>query len=1440
MLSVVKSFLFHRRTRASELWREDAAFIAASGLFDPAYYLSENPDVAASGIDALEHYLRFGEAELRQPSASFDTRYYVESNPDVLASGMSPLRHFCEFGVSEGRLPLPPQGDVPAPTAPSAATGEDVARSSIERSGLFDARFYIAKYPHVAESGLDPLDHYLRVGAAAGFDPSARFSTEYYLSENSDVAHAGVNPLAHFCRHGWKELRDPSPDFDMGIYWALHLIGTVDAEGDPLSHYRDAGGRLGLEVFPVAAPSKELSQRLLERCQWALAQGVASELVARRLAKILTRLRKWPLVEKAWRIVLGFNWREPKAHARLAEAFERQGRWWQAAESLAIATNLDSRHPEWYFRLGEAQEKMKRYALAVDAYRAAIGEGSRNPLWHYRLGYALEQAGEVDASRSSYEQAMQLDRKHSAGRLGEGVFHQLREYWPEARDAYEAWARRVPTDPEIWYRLGLANDRCFEWEAACAAYEKAVALKPDAAYWHYRLGYVLERQRNWLAAAEAYEAAIILSSKPVPYWHYRRGYVLTAAGEFKAASEAFLGGMPDGLKFELLPAGHRKRISNPKFAESLLAEDRTDARRYVLLARQYEYAERWVDAADAYSGAVLRESTHDPSLYWLLGHALSRLGSYQRACQAFTETVILRRPLGIDSRRYSMDPHQKMLMAYSEYRDCLPVRKGTILYESFAGLSISDNPLAVFERMLEGEGVNWMHVWVVSEDTPIPEWLRTLPNVALAVRGSDLYLRYLATASHLVNNSTFPSWFIRRPEQRYLNTWHGTPLKTLMKDIRGSFMERTNSARNLLQCTHLISPNQHTSDVLLRGGDVASIFSGHIAETGYPRIDRMINATEGSRNRLRQRLGLTSDLPVVLYAPTWRGRFGSGDIEVERVISDLERMSEVDCQILFRGHYTVAAKLDSLALPVKVVPQSIESCDVLSITDVLVTDYSSIFFDFLPRGRPIVYYAYDLSEYAEHRGLYLDMAELPGILCTDPLRISGVIKEAISQIGGVAEEYARAAEKFCPYEDGRAAQRVVDFFLRDDTEHMVGRYRDERTSVLMYAGAFPPQGITTSALNLLGIIDTTQDVVTVVVDPGAVASAPERLERFGMMPSETRVVGRTGALVDSAEERWVRGIMNRRHSLPNERMRDVYLRSCRREFERAFGSARFDAIIDFDGYSIFWASLLGVGGSSETRKVMYMHSDMYAEYTLKFPSLQGLFSMFSLYDCFVAVSERLRDVNRASLVQHFGLDANKFMFCENAIDIESVQVKALAPLDQDVVGFVRGRTAFLALGRLSPEKDHAKLLRAFASVISSDESAVLLIVGDGPIRQDIEQLILQLNLQDSVFMAGARLDPFPILAACDCLVMSSNHEGQPMVILEAMALGVPVVATDIEGNRGILSPNGYGLLVENSESGLAEGMLAFLHGDVPKGRFDSEAYQRRVLGSFQRVLARPQ
>lgn len=1434
------------RIRVTKSWQEDADLISRSGMFDPEYYLAANPDVAGSGMDPLEHYVRFGEAEFRNPSASFDTRYYLEANQDVLASGMSPLRHFCEFGRHEGRLATRPHdgvsadhgGDVVLRTDESTATVDvGPSRRILLKSGLFDPDFYLANNPKVARSGIDPAQHYLDTGAGALRDPSEDFSTEYYLSVNRDVAVSGMNPLLHFCRHGWKELRDPSPRFDMGRYWAQHLAGTVEADANPLTHYAAVGKGLSLAVAEVGEIPPSEASDIAERCRRILDEGVVSELSALRLAILLTRLRRWSLVEKALRQALAFNWNVAKTHSRLAEAFERQGKWWQATESLSVATVLDPRHPEWFFRLGDMQEKMDRFTNAASSYRQAIDGNASNPLWHYRLGYVLERAGDLDGSRESYSQAALLDRKLRADRYGEGVFHQHREYWPEAAEAYSARVKQNPCDAELWYRLGFAHDRCFEWESARDAYEVSVSLRPMAAYWHYRLGFVLERMHEWNAAADAYEAAIATSVKYVSYWHYRRGYVLAKAGRYEEACQAYAGANQNKAVMQVLPEAYRRRISKPEFMHALLKQGMPDAQLYYLLGKQYEYVGAWDKAAAAYSDAAHRMNDHSPELYFHLGGALWQAGRFKEACEAFTETVVLRRPLGVDSRRYTRNEHQKKLMAYNEYRECLPVRQRTILYESYAGLSISDNPFALFEYLVTTPGYDeWTHAWVVAEEAQVPARLRSMPNVILVRRDSDLYLRYLATASHLVNNSTFPSWFIRREEQRYLNTWHGTPLKTLMKDIKGTFMERTNTARNLLHCTHLISPNEHTSDVLLRGGDIASIFSGKVAETGYPRIDRMVNASDETKDELRRQLGLVPERPVVLYAPTWRGTFGSGEVEVDRVLADLERMSSADCQLLFRGHYTVAAKLDDMSLPVKVVPQVVDACELLAITDVLVTDYSSIFFDFLPARRPIVYYAYDLEEYAEQRGLYFDMTDLPGALCRDADELIAALDAALGKALPVSDEYARACATFCPYEDGQATRRVVEFFLHDSMEYVTNRYVDARSSILFYAGAFPPQGITASALNLLGSLDYQQQVSTVVIDPAAVSSAPERLERFSMLPDDVHVVGRAGAMVGSAEERWIRDTMNRRYFLPSPRMQEQYLESYRREFARTFGGAKFDAIVDFDGYSIFWASLLGAGGASDTRKVMYMHSDMYAEHLLKFPNLRGLFSTFDHYDVFVSVSRRLCALNREKLSGHYSIDAARFAYCENTINAHQIREKASAPLDEDVSEWIRGRTAFLALGRLSPEKDQAKLVHAFAKIRASHPNVALLVIGDGPLRQDLQQLVLQLGLEDSVFLGGARSNPFPILAASDCLVMSSNHEGQPMVILEAMTLGVPVVATDIDGNRGILEPNGYGLLVENSVDGLAEGLQMFLSGGVPKASFDGESYQNGVVETFQRVV----
>ena len=126
---------------------------------------------------------------------------------------------------------------------------------------------------------------------------------------------------------------------------------------------------------------------------------------------------------------------------------------------------------------------------------------------------------------------------------------------------------------------------------------------------------------------------------------------------------------------------------------------------------------------------------------------------------------------------------------------------------------------------------------------------------------------------------------------------------------------------------------------------------------------------------------------------------------------------------------------------------------------------------------------------------------------------------------------------------------------------------------------------------------------------------------------------------------------------------------------------------------------------------------------------------------------------------------------------------------------------FITMGRMSPEKDHEKLIRAFHEFRKTDPTGRLVVLGDGPLRQSLEMLIADLDLSANVLLAGLRNNPFPALARADCFVLSSNHEGQPMVLLEALTLKKPIMSTDIIGARYVLQ-DGYGLLVENSVEGV--------------------------------------
>jgi hypothetical protein len=168
--------------------------------FDAAFYLAANADVAASGLDPLEHYCSYGWREGRRPSPTFDISWYLATNPDVAASGVDPFQHWLVAGRAEGRLPISPHA------VPLENTDEEAGRIATIRTE-FSERYYLSQNPDVAAAGIDPLKHYYQHGWREGRNPNATFDSRYYLDANPDVRNAGLNPFWHYLVFGRKESR---------------------------------------------------------------------------------------------------------------------------------------------------------------------------------------------------------------------------------------------------------------------------------------------------------------------------------------------------------------------------------------------------------------------------------------------------------------------------------------------------------------------------------------------------------------------------------------------------------------------------------------------------------------------------------------------------------------------------------------------------------------------------------------------------------------------------------------------------------------------------------------------------------------------------------------------------------------------------------------------------------------------------------------------------------------------------------------------------------------------------------------------------------------------------------------------------------------------------------------------------------------------------------
>ena len=360
-----------------------------------------------------------------------------------------------------------------------------------------------------------------------------------------------------------------------------------------------------------------------------------------------------------------------------------------------------------------------------------------------------------------------------------------------------------------------------------------------------------------------------------------------------------------------------------------------------------------------------------------------------------------------------------------------------ILFCSYHGKSASCSPRAIYERLLALEEYrDFRCIWAVEDPARFDDLARR-PRTELVAFGTPAFEQAMARSGYWIFNITLPEHISPRPEQVYLQCWHGTPLKRLGFDIsgEGNAMNSLAEIRRKYRLEgekvdYFLSPSPFASACFRSAWQLERWGRGDaILETGYPRNDALVNAPACAGAEIRRRLGIPGDKRVILYAPTFRDdQHISGQGYAYDPAVDFAALREAlgeDYVILFRAHYLVASRLDFTAFGGFVRDVSAaEINDLYLASDLLLTDYSSTMFDFAVLRRPILFYMYDLEQYRDRlRGFYFDLNELPGPILTRREALPVAIRESEHFVWDEGWEAFR--RRFAPLEDGHAADRVL-------------------------------------------------------------------------------------------------------------------------------------------------------------------------------------------------------------------------------------------------------------------------------------------------------------------------------------------------------------------------------------------------------------------------------
>lgn len=325
----------------------------------------------------------------------------------------------------------------------------------------------------------------------------------------------------------------------------------------------------------------------------------------------------------------------------------------------------------------------------------------------------------------------------------------------------------------------------------------------------------------------------------------------------------------------------------------------------------------------------------------------------------------------------------KMKFIYAWYYKHGKINEKQALFESFHGKDVSDSSLAILQEFLKMPESKDFKIYFATNDKKRDQ--KFIDSIGLKVELVDIadfkYVKVLATSKYLINNSSFPAYFIRRDEQVYLQTWHGTPLKTLGKRMRFGIESMYNVQHNFLHANYIMFPNEFTRKVIMEDYNLEALYTGTVVMNGYPRNSIFMDHEKA--DQVTKKLG-NEDYTTMAYMPTWRGQ-SNHDVntseysrEINQLLHYLDENLKDDQKLYVNFHPIVQkfVKLDNYE-HIYPFPSGVDKYEFLNSVDALITDYSSVFFDYSITRKPIILYMYDYEEYMHDRGMYFDIKELP-------------------------------------------------------------------------------------------------------------------------------------------------------------------------------------------------------------------------------------------------------------------------------------------------------------------------------------------------------------------------------------------------------------------------------------------------------------------------------